>query len=187
MSRMLRLTEMPVSKAKGSRKLSHSNTNTKPTTSQPSKSVIKKKGGKAVSIPDTMNLSDYKKVLAKLTPEPYESAIQISVIEWADTQFYKGNPLSLYIHHSPNGGFRDAREAARFKAMGTQAGYPDLTIDIARGGYHGMRLELKRTENEKESDNQVTRIRLLREEGYHAVITKGYDATVKAISDYMKL
>ena len=185
MSRMLRLTEIPVSKATRSKKLS--NVNTVLASTKPNKSVIKKKGCKPISISDNMSLSEYKKALAKLTPEPYESAIQISVIEWAETEFYKGNPLSLYIHHSPNGGTRDKREAARFKAMGTQSGYPDLTLDIAKGGYHGMRIELKRSDNDKESDNQVTRIRLLREEGYHAVITKGYDATVKAISDYMKL
>lgn len=178
MSRMLRLSDLPVSKATGSRKLSV----------KPSKETTTKKSTtKKSSSPASMSLDDYRKALAKSIPEPYESDIQISVIEWADTQFYKGNPLSLYIHHSPNGGFRDAREAARFKAMGTKAGYPDLTIDIAKGGYHGMRLELKRTDNEKESDNQVTRIRLLREEGYHAVVTKGYDATIAAISAYMKL
>lgn len=182
---MLRLTEIPVSKANRSKK--PSNSNTVLASNDTNKSVIKKKGCKRVSISDNMSLSEYKKVLAKLTPEPYEYQIQISVIEWAETERYKGNPLALYLHHSPNGGDRDKREAARFKAMGTQSGYPDLTLDIAKGGYHGMRIELKRSDNDNESDNQVTRIGLLIEEGYHAVITKGYDATIAAIAAYMKL
>lgn len=164
MSRMLRLAELP-------------------TKNKPSK----KKTSKIGSLPASMSLVEYKKALAKLTPEPYEYQIQIRVIDWAETETYKGNPLALYLHHSPNGGDRDKREAARFKAMGTKSGYPDLTLDIAKGGYHGMRIELKRSDNDNESDNQVARIKLLREEGYYAVITKGYDATVSAISTYMKL
>lgn len=161
---MLRLTELPTKKQS-----------------------TKKKASKKGSLPASMSLIEYKKALAKLTPEPYEYQIQIKVINWAKGEVYKNNPLALYLHHSPNGGDRDEREAARFYAMGTKSGYPDLILDIAKGGYHGMRIELKRSDNDKESENQTTRIRLLREEGYHAVITKGYEATVAAISAYMKL
>lgn len=35
---------------------------------------------------------------------------------------------SVLVHHSPNGGKRSAREAARFKAMGTRAGWLDLVF-----------------------------------------------------------
>ena len=122
---------------------------------------------------------------SQLTP-PLESQIQITIIEWADSVRYKGSPLSLYIHHSPNGGTRDGREAERFKAMGTRAGYPDLTIDIAKGGYHGMRLELKRTNKEKPSEKQITALDRLREEGYYAVVCCGFDDSVNEINRYIK-
>ena len=178
MSRMLRLAQAPTSKATGSKKVAPRKS---------SKRRTKATSKNLSSLPASVSLDEYKKLQAKLTPEPYESDIQIEVINWAKGQMYKNNPLSLYLHHSPNGGDRDAKEAARFKAMGTQSGYPDLTLDIAKGGYHGMRIELKRSDNDKETDNQITRIRILREEGYHAVVTKGYEATVKAIQAYMSL
>ena len=53
-----------------------------------------------------------------------EAALQKAVVKhlgWALRQGWR-------IHHSPNGGKRNASEAARFKAMGTSAGFPDLIV-----------------------------------------------------------
>lgn len=169
MGKMLRLSTIPVSKAKSS--------------NQVTKDVICRLNPlnrKLTGKPKTQDQTD-------LVPLPYEYQVQIAYLQWADLQKHKGNPLSLYIHHSANGGRRDAREGKHFKEMGVKAGYPDLTIDIAKGGYHGMRIELKRGNNDKESDKQKERIALLIEEGYHAVFCKGVDAAIKATQDYMKL
>jgi hypothetical protein len=169
MARMLRLPSAPVSKAK-----SHNN---------PVKDTICRLNPLNRKLTGKPKTKDQ----INLVPLPYEYQVQVAYLEWADVQKYKGNPLSLYIHHSANGGKRDAREGKYFKEMGVKAGYPDLTIDIAKGGYHGMRIELKRGSNDKESDKQKERIALLIEEGYHAVFCKGIDAAIKATQDYMKL
>lgn len=119
-------------------------------------------------------------------PPPYERQLQISLIEWSENIRYKNQPLSLYIHHSPNGGKRDSREANYFKAMGTRAGYPDLTVDIAKGGYHGMRMELKRTAKETTSPNQDESLARLREEGYYAIVCSSFEEAIKEIHCYIK-
>lgn len=120
-------------------------------------------------------------------PEPLEWEVQKTVLEWAELIKYKAKRLSDYLHHSPNGGDRNIIEATKFKSMGVKAGYPDLILDIARQGYHGLRIELKRSENEKASDEQKERLEMLNEEGYLAVTCKGVDQTIKVISDYMEL
>lgn len=54
---------------------------------------------------------------------------------------YLNTIKGLVYHHSPNGGKRSKREAAKFKAMGTTKGFPDLVLF-----YEGRTLliELKR-------------------------------------------
>lgn len=126
-----------------------------------------------------------------------EDQIQQTVINWSKRQKYKGRPLFDYIHHSPNGGKRVTKvgasgkryspEAAKFKRMGVKAGYPDLIIDIARGAYHGLRIEIKRDKKSRATPAQKEYIQMLNEEGYLAIVTKGLDETLNAIMDYMKL
>lgn len=126
-----------------------------------------------------------------------EDQIQQTVINWSKRQKYKGRPLFDYIHHSPNGGKRVTKvgssgkryspEAAKFKRMGVKAGYPDLIVDIARGAYHGLRIEIKRDKKSRATPAQKEYIQMLNEEGYLAIVTKGLDETLNAIMDYMKL
>jgi hypothetical protein len=58
--------------------------------------------------------------------------------------------VSLYLDyinaiyfHPPNGGSRNAVEAAKLKKMGVKAGVPDLIILDRHHGFHGLALELK--------------------------------------------
>lgn len=174
MSRMLRLSAVPVSKANKSVRGKQSVNDTICRLNPLNRKLSGKKGVKT-------------KDQLSLVPPPYEYQVQLAYLDWAELQKHKGNPLSLYIHHSPNGGKRDAREGKYFREMGVKAGYPDLIIDIAKGGYHGMRIELKRSDNDKESDNQKERIALLIEEGYYAVVCKGVDTAIAETAAYMKL
>ncbi len=115
-----------------------------------------------------------------------EDNIQIMVINWAKGIKYKDKTLADYIHHSPNGGARNPREGAKFKRMGVQAGYPDLIIDIANNGYHGLRIELK-TKKGTVRANQKQRLQMLNDEGYLAIVCKGFDEAITAIKNYMGL
>lgn len=114
-----------------------------------------------------------------------EDSIQIMVMRWARTVEHNGRPLADYLHHSPNGGSRHIAEAAKFKRMGVKRGYPDLILDVAKGGYYGARIELKKAKGGRTSKEQKERLQMLADEGYYAVVAKGYDEAVEAISKYM--
>lgn len=82
-------------------------------------------------------------------PGHAEDDLQMQCVSWFRLQFPQ---LARLLHHSPNGGRRDAREGARFKQMGTQAGFPDLILLVAAKGYHALLLELKtRTGRQQDS------------------------------------
>lgn len=115
-----------------------------------------------------------------------EDSIQIMVMRWARTVEHNGRPLADYLHHSPNGGSRHIAEAAKFKRMGVKRGYPDLILDIPMNGFHGARIELKKAKGGRTSKEQKERLQMLTDEGYYAVVAKGYDEAVQVISKYME-
>jgi hypothetical protein len=127
---------------------------------------------------------------------PTEDQVQKAIIDYAKHVKYKGRQLAAYLHHSPNGGKRATKvgkngktyspEAQKFKAMGTKAGYPDLILDIAKGGYHGLRIELK-TAKGRPTKLQLERIGMLNDEGYKAVVAYGSNDAISVIKDYMGL
>lgn len=115
-----------------------------------------------------------------------EDAIQKQLITWANYQPLntdKGR-IGDYLHHSPNGGKRNALEAKKFKQMGTKAGFPDLFLCIARGGYHGLFIELK-TNKGKVSPLQQQWLDRLNGQGYKAVVCYGFDEARQVIGGYM--
>ncbi|MBR2706275.1 MAG: VRR-NUC domain-containing protein [Mogibacterium sp.] len=80
-------------------------------------------------------MSDY----VKLRTEDTE---QQAVIQWARMQSDRWPGLRL-LHHIPNGGNRNKREAAKLKRMGVLAGVPDLHLPVACAGYYGLYIEMK--------------------------------------------
>lgn len=119
-------------------------------------------------------------------PIPYEAEMQRTIIEWTENAPYKGRKVFNYTHHTPNGGFRSKSEAARFKAMGVKSGYPDLSIDIVTEKYAGLRIELKRGNQGKLSEEQIDLLAMLNEEGYYAVECNSIDGAIQTIQDYIK-
>jgi hypothetical protein len=89
------------------------------------------------------------------------------------------------LHHSPNGGKRNAIEAAKFKAMGVRAGFPDLILCIARHGYHGLFIELKTTKG-RQSENQKYYEYLLEEQGYRYEVVRSIGDFQTIINDYLQ-
>jgi hypothetical protein len=58
-----------------------------------------------------------------------EDSLQILCRKWfINTYCIEGNPQGRFFVHTPNGGLRNPREAKKLKQMGTQAGFPDVTI-----------------------------------------------------------
>lgn len=69
-----------------------------------------------------------------------EEQIQKACIKWFDLKYSK---YKLLMHSSPNGGKRNAIEAAKFKQMGTRAGFPDLIFLKSNNKFNFLAIELK--------------------------------------------
>lgn len=102
-------------------------------------------------------------------------------------ELHKGRWPELGMLYSiPNGGDRHPAVAAKMKAEGVKKGVPDLCLPIARGGYHGLYIELKRQKKSQISPEQVQWIAALRGQGYRAEICLGATEAWDVISDYMR-
>jgi len=109
-----------------------------------------------------------------------EDNLQTGCVLWFKSQY-----PNILIHHSPNGGYRNAREAARFKQMGTQSGFPDLFIAAAKKGYNGLYIELKTGKN-KPTDKQLSVMQKLENEGYKCVVCYCFDEFKITVNEYLK-
>lgn len=110
-----------------------------------------------------------------------EDDLQMQCVRWFRLQFPQ---LARLLHHSPNGGRRDAREGARFKLMGTQPGFPDLILLVPSKGYHALMVELKtRTGRQQESQKEYQR--LIEEQGYKYLIVRTLEQFQQEVNTYL--
>ena len=93
-------------------------------------------------------------------------------------------PEMLNITAIPNGGYRPWSVAKMLKSEGVKAGYPDILVDLARHGFHGMRIEMK-TPGEKPKPDQVEWHKRLKTAGYYVVVCFSGDEAWNALCDYM--
>lgn len=84
----------------------------------------------------------------------------------------------------PNGGDRHRVVAAKMKAEGVRAGYPDYLLDYPSQGYHGLRIELKSMTGYA-SREQKDWIERLRANGYRAEVCRGAEAAWACLRDYL--
>lgn len=114
-----------------------------------------------------------------------ESQEQQLLFEWAALSAGRWPELAL-MYHIPNGGSRSKSEAGRFRAEGVKAGVPDICLPAARGGYHGLYIELKRIKGSRVSTAQQGWIAALRDQGYYACVCKGWDDAAHVIKKYLE-
>ena len=116
----------------------------------------------------------------------HEAAAQTQLFQWAKLMERQCPELAL-LHHIPNGGSRKggAIEGAHLKAQGVRAGLPDLCLPVARGGYHGLYLELK-APGGRLQDTQRKWIDALTAQGYRAEVCYGFDEARSSIEKYLK-
>ena len=96
-----------------------------------------------------------------------EEHLQESCVRWFDLQY---PPLKPLLHHSPNGGRRDVKEAARFKRMGTRAGFPDLILLLPSIGGHFLAMELKYGRGVQTDSQKAMEKAIVKAGGSYAVI-----------------
>ena len=109
---------------------------------------------------------------------PLEVQEQIAAAVWMTNQ-------NIIFYHVPNGGYRDYREAAKFKRMGVKPGVPDICIPIARKGFHGLYIELKRVSGGSLSETQRFWLEELKKQGYDVFIAKGANELINYVKNYL--
>lgn len=107
-----------------------------------------------------------------------EAHEQIAVIQYCDIK-------RIPVFAIPNGGTRNKIEAANLKRQGVKKGVPDLYIPVAKGGYHGLFIEMKYGKG-KPSKYQNLWIELLNRNGYLATVCWGADEAIKTIDKYFR-
>lgn len=115
----------------------------------------------------------------------HEGEEQAALFDWAYLQRNTYPELDL-LFHIPNGGSRNRLEAANLKRQGVKAGVPDLCLPVARGGFHGLYIEMKYEKN-KPTENQNEWMNALQNQGYAVAVCYSWEQASKVITDYFKL
>ena len=123
-------------------------------------------------------------VEAGLDWQPTEDEEQMAVIEWKNLMVNQFPELK-YLHHVPNGGSRHPAEAAKLERMGVVPGVSDLHLPVARGGFHGLWVEMKRQNGGKLSPAQKEWLDGMMQEGYLAVRADGAEQACEIIYKYL--
>lgn len=110
-----------------------------------------------------------------------EDELQKSCVRWFEMQYSEYRSL---LHHSPNGGKRNAAEGRKFKEMGTKAGYPDLVLNVANLNYHGLFVELKSAKGVQQPTQKLMEEQLVRQ-GYRYELCRNLEEFVKIITNYL--
>lgn len=108
---------------------------------------------------------------------------QANVITWA-TMMEGRYPELCLLFAVPNGARVSIGQAIKLKAEGLKAGVPDLMLPVARQGYHGLFVEMKRAGGEVR-DTQVSWLDALGEQGYLATVCYGDQDAIDTITAYL--
>jgi len=119
-----------------------------------------------------------------------ERTEQVAVMDWWEKAYPKYYECLFSI---PNGAQLAGNQKKRaiqmnaLKAEGLKPGVSDLFLMVARGGYHGLFIEMKDRGKTKCSvtDTQWEHIRSAREQGYRAEWCAGCDNAIKLLREYM--
>ena len=130
---------------------------------------------------------------------PSEHQEQVSYISWFKRQYPKyakaifSNPNGADISgHSTKGLSIKTVKAIKMNKMkkeGFKPGVSDVQLTVSRGGYHGLWVEMKRSNGKEKdvSDDQAAHIELMQELGHMAEWAAGADEAIKITKKYMTL
>jgi len=121
----------------------------------------------------------------KLKPYvPTELEDQQIIFAWAKLHEQKHPELKL-LHSTLNGIRLPIGLAVKAKRSGNKPGCPDIYLDVARHGFHGLRMELKRTKGGRLTEDQEWWIGRLVEQHYKVEVPKGAQEAITCICDYL--
>ncbi len=118
--------------------------------------------------------------------ERTETGEQQAVIEWCVRAAGKYPELRL-IYHIPNEGKRSVVKGAELKSIGLKSGVPDLCLPVARGGFHALYIEMKKSRKSKATAEQKKWLAALNAQNNVAVICYGADEAIKILEKYLNM
>ena len=130
-----------------------------------------------------------KKYTAK---KPLEHVEQKLVIAYLKRAYPK---LKGCYWATPNGAMlkgnalQRARQTSKLKAEGMLNGVADLSIMVARGKYHGLFIEMKRSGATASSLSTYQKdfLKRMKKNGYAAEWCAGHEEAIKVLDKYLKL
>ena len=121
------------------------------------------------------------KKIAKMEKRYTEHQEQVAFVQWCDRK-------QICYFAVPNGGFRHPSTAIMLRAEGVKPGVPDLFFPHARGGFHGLFIEMKRPKPKGVvSEQQREWIDRLKKQGYAVEVAWGMEDGIKKVENYLAL
>lgn len=109
-----------------------------------------------------------------------EDREHIDLVTWLRMMESRHPELAL-VYHTPNGGYRDARQAAKFKAMGVKPGIWDLFVPIPAPG---LWVEMKAPKG-RLTPAQAKWRESLEPAGYRFAIAYSWSEAARYIADHI--
>lgn len=113
---------------------------------------------------------------------PTEHDLQASCVRWFRLQYHDYADLLLAI---PNGARRTRWERGQVLEEGLRKGTPDLFLAVARGGKHGLWIEMKNGKAGRLSDAQKEMIAKLESQGYACAVCHTMDEFMEIVGEYI--
>jgi len=111
---------------------------------------------------------------------------QVQVINWARDHEHRWPDLWFLFAVANAGAGAQRGQAGKMKAEGVKPGVPDLCLPVARGGYHGLFIEMK-TETSGASSEQKVWIERLRGENYYCTLAHGSVIAIQILQTYLDM
>lgn len=120
------------------------------------------------------------------TLQPTEHQIQSAIVRWAELQSGKYPALRL-LFAIPNGGWRHMTTAAKLKAEGVRPGVPDLALPVARNGFIGLWMEVKRGTMGRVREQQQLWAGALKGAGHSVHVVRSVDDGIACLKEYLNI
>ena len=117
-------------------------------------------------------------------PDPLEAFHQEQLFRQCDLLAGRAPELRL-LYAVPNGGWRHKATAVAMEKQGVKPGVPDMALDLARHGFHGLKIELKRYREGDVADTQAGWLTRQAKNGYRAVVCWGWLAAWEELLWYI--
>lgn len=125
----------------------------------------------------------------KKAPRRIEEVSQAHVVRWSHLPKVRElMPDLRWLHHSPNGGKRDAFTGAQLKALGVKPGFPDLILPVRAtdtyGGTTGLAIEMK-TDTGRASPEQNAWLDHLQAQGWRIEVARSAQEARTYLCQYL--